>query len=382
MHKQNIIADDIALIDIAMRRLPFLLDSDPELAWMAASFAGDVAEARRLVSAYRAGSYGGPTSRARPVDFKPNPASIAPALNLGLLDDMDAIEELFSSAVIDIDIIVSVGNLFRSEEGRDRLAERLHTFTGSLTEDEDRDGYIESHVVYRQGILQEYYYDAEQDEPLIEKGRSVLYIRFDSGSPQRADYTVQPVAQLISKVAIFWERYPAVQRVELENEKYLYAPRDFQFAPVRFIEIGASQKYAGLLFPRRNPHVQELNRVMLGSFAASIQRPSVEFEGGVEYVYLVRGIPVRAEDMLNGKIVSITEFENGRPVIRRMDLDLDGRMETVRRFRSGGQVASSESDWTGDGTFSSAEMYQEDGSVVYSLDLDGSGMRGTIRSEQ
>jgi hypothetical protein len=377
MHKQNIIADDIALIDIAMRRLPFLIDLDPELAWMAASFSGDLAEARRLVSAYRAGSYA-----ARPSDFKPNPASLVPALNLGLLDDMDAIEELFSSAVIDVDLIINVGNLFRSEEGRDRLAERLHTFTGSITEDEDRDGYIESHVVYRQGILHEYYYDFEQNEPLLERGRGVLFIRFDSGSPQWADFTVQPMAQLISKVSIFWERYPAVQRAELENEKYLYAPRDFQFAPVQFIEIGASNAVAGLLFPRRNHLAPELNRLMLGSFAASIQRPSVEFEGGVEHVYLVRGIPVRAEDMLNGKIVSITEFENGRPVIRRMDLDLDGRMETIRRFRAEGQIASSESDWTGDGSFSSAELYQEDGSVVYSLDIDGSGMRDTINNKQ
>jgi hypothetical protein len=34
---------------------------------------------------------------------------------------------------------------------------------------------------------------------------------------------------------------------------------------------------------------------------------------------------------------------------------------------------SSESDWSGDGTFSTAELYQEDGSVVYTFDADGSG---------
>jgi hypothetical protein len=124
---------------------------------------------------------------------------------------------------------------------------------------------------------------------------------------------------------------------------------------------------------------------MLASFAVSVQRPSVEFEGGVEHIYLMKGVPVRAEDMLNGQIVSVTEFENGRPVVRHLDLDLDGRMETVRHFRvSDGQggLVSSESDWSGDGTFSTAELYQEDGSVVYTFDADGSGIQMRMKSEE
>jgi hypothetical protein len=371
---QNPKGDDLILMTTALNRLPFLVDADPDLAWMAVSFMGDLAEARRLLGAYRSGSYGS----LQDGGFIPNPASIAPALNLGLLDEMDAIEELFSpgnSNVVDKELINSVGKLLRSEEGRDSLVLKLHSFTGSITEDEDHDGYPETRAVYRQGILQEYYFDAEQD------GDSSLLIRFVSGSPQMAELAAAPAVlpgDEGTKVLIVWEKYPSVLRVVFGAETYLYAPRSFLFGPIEFIELGTTNSYAGLLFPRRDLLSQTINRHMLGSFAVSVQRPSVEFEGGVEHIYLAKGVPIRAEDMLNGQIVSVTEFENGRPVIRRLDLDLDGRMETIHRFRvSDGQsgLKSSESDWSGDGTFSTAELYQEDGSVVYSLDADGSGMR-------
>jgi hypothetical protein len=37
-------------------------------------------------------------------------------------------------------------------------------------------------------------------------------------------------------------------------------------------------------------------------------------------------------------------------------------------------IASSESDWTGEGRFMTGEVYLQDGSVVYSWDMDGSGI--------
>jgi len=91
-------------------------------------------------------------------------------------------------------------------------------------------------------------------------------------------------------------------------------------------------------------------------------------------VFLDNGVPVRAEVTHDDIMVSVIEFENGRPVIQRLDMDMDGRMETVRRFdRSVLRTAAS--DWYGDGIFSSSELYRDDGSVVYSWDLDGDGTR-------
>lgn len=354
--------DDITLVDIVLRRLPFLLEADPELAWMAASFIGDVGEARRLVAAYRAGSL-----RPRSNGFTPNPASLVPALNLGLLEDNDAADELFAEPVLERELIINVGNLLRDEEGRNYFAQKLHSYSGAITENENSDDYPESRAVYRQGSLQEYYYDGDQD------GITDLYIAFNAGVPHQAELTALPLRGIGRvQVLITWERYPFIQRVVFGTETYLPSPGGFPFVPVNFEELGASGSYAGLLFPRRSPGSQEINRRMLASNAVSVRRPSAEFEGGIEQIFFDKGVPARVEVSLNNAIVSVTEYEDGHPVIRRVDMDLDGRMETIQRFDQG-VLQSSESDWYGNGLFGSGEMYREDGSVVYSWDLDGDG---------
>jgi hypothetical protein len=125
------------------------------------------------------------------------------------------------------------------------------------------------------------------------------------------------------------------------------------------------------------------------SFCDSITRPSVEFDGAIEQIFFDGGFPRQAVEILNEKYISVTEFERGIPVIQYIDLDLDGRMETIRRFHRPGLdypwpgldekfdyhrlIASSESDWTGEGQFSTGEVYLQDGSIIYSWDIDGSG---------
>jgi hypothetical protein len=356
---------DSALIEIALRRLPFLLETDQELAWMAAPFIDDTDDARRLVAAYRAGSL---KSRQHD-DFKPHPSSIAPALNLGLIDDSGAIDELFSEPILDKEHIAVIGELLRSEEGRDYLTERLHTFTGAIVENEDRDDYPESRAVYHQGNLQEYYYDADQDDV------TDMFIVLNAGTPQQAELSTPLLRENGRQpILIYWERYPLVKKAVLGDETYLFAPAGFSFSPVIFEELGGSIKYAGLVLPRLNFRSQGISRRILSAQAVSVCRPSAEFSGGVEQTFLSRGIPVRAEVTLNDTVVSITEFENGRPVVQRLDMDVDGRMETVRNFDRG-VLSAAESDWYGDGLFGSAELYRRDGSIVYSWDLNGDGTR-------
>jgi len=113
----------------------------------------------------------------------------------------------------------------------------------------------------------------------------------------------------------------------------------------------------------------------------------VEFDGAMEELFLENGIIIRAVETFKGKQISVTEFDRGAPVIQRLDMDMDGRMETIRRFYRSDYswseldetlnfrrlIASSESDWTGQGVFKTGEVYQKDGSVVYSWDMDGGG---------
>ena len=312
-------ADDIPLIELALRRLPFVLESDPGLAWMAAYFTPDMDDARRLVASYRSG-----TLLAQAGGFLPNPASIAPALNLGLVDDIDAVDELFLRDTLDRDIIVTVGDLLRSEDGRDYLAQQLHAFTGTITEDEDRDGIPENRAVYRQGVLTEYHSDFDQDRI------ADLSVWFDFGRPQRAELAGMAAAgEIIVPALIHWERHPFVLNIALGHETFHFAPGSFPFPLITYEDLCATDTYNGLLFPRADPLSPGITRRMLTSFAAAIHRPSTEFEGGIEYIQLERGIPVRAEVTLGDMIVAITEYENGIPVLRRFDLDLDGHMEIM-----------------------------------------------------
>ncbi|MDR2951992.1 MAG: tetratricopeptide repeat protein [Treponema sp.] len=364
------LTDDVNLLELALRRLPFLMEADPDLAWMAAPFMRDAEAARRLVASYRAET------------VFPNPGSIAAALNLGLIDEKLALEELFSSIavnegpVLDKDLIMEIGELLRSEEGRELFTQKLLSFTGVITYGEE-DGYVESRAFYRAGVILEFILD------LNRAGIIDLSVSFGTdGIPLSARRIVSGEKP---HAAVQWERYPSVRQITFLGETFLFRPADFQFAPVHFTSLGGSKNNAGLAYPVPERQNMDLTRKTLVSFCESIVRPSVEFDGVVERIFLERGIPSHAVETLDEKRVSVTRFEKGAPVIQYLDFDLDGRIETIRRFNKPGAdfentfnirdlTASSISDWTGEGIYKTGELYLPDGSVVFLWDMDGDGV--------
>jgi tetratricopeptide (TPR) repeat protein len=400
--------DDQALMDLVLRRLPYFLDAEPRLAFMAAPFIKDREAARRLVAAYRG-------------VHQPLPRSIPASLDLGLLDETAAVEEFFTGEEagreFDEGLIREIFGLLREGAARRLFRERLFRFSGVITTDGDRDGIPESRTRYRDGRIGEYYWDADQD------GLAELAVSFDAGGiPRRAEQVTAPgadepdaaVERVFAiplgngdriKALIFWDAYPGVERSELEGLTYVPAPGEFLFSPISFTALAEDGLEPGLPFPRYEPRNAGVSRRILASFARIIRRPSGEFAGAVEEIELSGGIPLRAVETLEGRRVSATEFNQGKPVIQRVDLDLDGRMETIRRFKkqdagpaeeyfsdslrraytqepAGGGVVDyekiiefSESDWDGDGIFETGEQYLADGTVVYSWDLDGDGKR-------
>jgi len=380
----NLAESDINLLELVLRRLPFLVERDADLAWLAAPFMRDIDAARRLTASYRVGSL----SHAE--NFKPAAGSIAAALNLGLIGDMEAVEELFGGSgseesVLYREIIVGVYNMLRSEEGRDLLTRRLLSFSGMILSDNDGDGHIDNGAFYNSGFVSYFMHDKNQS------GDTDLLIQFAAdGTPEktfiemrRGETELSRLAGLSNKVELDWERYPSVLKVKLLGDVFLFRPADFQFAPISFIELGGSQRYTGLVFPV--PSLYEITRRTLVSSCVSLTRASLEFDGAVETIYLERGIPLRSVETLNGRQISVAEFERGFPVIQYVDMDMDGRMETIRRFYPPAPdfpenfdirklLASSESDWTGDGRHKTGEVYREDGSIVYKWDMDGSGI--------
>ena len=375
---------DLNLLDLALRRLPFLLETDPELAWMASPFIRDDDEARRLVASYRSGGL----YRAGVENFKPSYNSIPIALNLGLIDDFTAAEELFAVSdendrfaangmpVLDETIIAGVYRLLRSEEGRVFFTQKLLGLTGVIVADDDRDGYIDRRAHYSSGAVRKLEFTANQNNDIN------FIVSFDiNGVPVSAEC---PVSGRNTRARLQWERYPSVREAALDKEFFQFRPADFQFAPVAFITLGGSNNLEGLELPVPSYNNINLTYRSLISYCEGFRRPSSEFEGAMEQIFLERGIPYQAVETLNGRVISITEFEMGAPVIQRLDFDLDGRMETIRRFRRPtpdfmytfnlrSLIASSESDWSGDGRYKTMEVYQPDGSIVYLYDMDGSG---------
>lgn len=344
---------DLDLVEAGLKRLPFLVDKDPDLAWMAVPFINNTEEARRLILAYRSGSIGPNPG------FTPNPASIVPALNLGILDDIPAVDELFDNWFpLNKDLIIAVGDMLRSAEGRDYFAEKLHSKFGIIVFDEDRDGIDEGFVYFSKGQLRSFYHNALQS-------RSVdTAISFDTGLPQDGIFPFSDTGETV-QAQIEWDRYPLVRKLTIGNEVFTFAPGSFNYAPIRFLNIGASDTYAGLLLPVPDPLSQNLTRRAVVFAAVTHERPSLEFAGATERVQLRQGFPVLSEVFEKGRIISRTEFENGLPVTQLADLDRDGRMETLRRFRPGsGDLASVERDFDGNGNFEYIELYPEGSSVV------------------
>jgi tetratricopeptide (TPR) repeat protein len=375
---------DINLLELALKRLPFLQEADPELAWMAAPFMRNIDDARRSAASYRSGSL------SNNVNFKPNSASIPVALNLGLIDDKTAIEEVFPAVmenepVIKKDLIIDTYKLLRSEEGRDSFTRKLLVFSGFIITDDDNDGYIENTVHYKTGFI-DYLIDNLSNNilsfivnfgPDNDPEKVSVFILKNNSSRER---------DLSRRIDMQWERYPSVKQAELENEKFNFGPVFFSYAPINFIELGGSDKLTGILYPAPVYQYIPITYKALLSFCSSYSRPSLEIDGATETVYMDRGVILRVIETLKGQQVSVTEFEKGLPVVQYIDIDLDGRMETIRRFRRPPPgyemenvldyrrlIASSESDWSGDGVYKTKEVYLQDGSVVYSFDIDGGG---------
>jgi tetratricopeptide (TPR) repeat protein len=383
------------MINLVLRRLPFLLEADPELAYLAAPFIRDTGEARRLVEAYRAGGAGR--------DFRASPASLPAALGLGLIDEDQGIRELFSppgtelpaagEVRLDKSLLRAVWTLLRDGRGREFFIRNLLRFSGVIVEDRDQDGCMEGRTFYRDGMIAAYSYDQDQD------GLPELEMAFTAGVPAWAEVVLLPgSARSVSpvfalplrdeeriKARVRWERYPAVFRAELEGAAYILRPLELLYAPVGLTPfLGISD----FLYPEAESPVPGLSRRILVMYSLFVERPGNS--GGIEQVELDRGIPRRAVETLEGRTVSVTEFRLGRPYTQRIDLDLDGRMETVRRFRSEPEapvpeadypweyvkiLEFSESDWDGDGIFEYGETYLPNNTLIRSWDMDKDNIR-------
>jgi tetratricopeptide (TPR) repeat protein len=368
--------DDRPLIDTALARLDHYLEAAPDLAFRAIPFIRDTEKARRLILAYRSGGGG-------------DPAALPAALGLGVIDEAQAAAELFQvrddapGFALDRELVQKVWSLLRHNEGRELFNRNLLRFSGVISEDTDRDGTGEAFTRYENGGIKEYRRDADQD------GVFEWLIRMNAGEPSSAVLPLNAGSGGPGELELFWERYPWVQRAVLDKTAYIYRPRNFPLSPVRFGPLAGDGAF---LYPFWDSEASPLSVRTLVFFAGTVERPGREFPGAVERIEMEGGIPTSGAEYLRGRTVSITEYRGGQAVLRRVDLDVDGRMETLRRFRTpparlpGEEPAydpleydavpeTSESDWDGDGIYETGEEYRIDGRTARSWDMNRDGIR-------
>jgi hypothetical protein len=365
--------EDRRLVNVILRRLPILLEQDPELAYRAAPFIRDTGEARRLVAAGRAAG-------------RPSQASLVPALNLGLVSEEQVIEEFFSPPPsggdewkTSYELLRELWSLLRSREARGVFLRNLSALNGVITEDGDGDGIAETLTRYGSGEPVWYRHDADQD------GVPDLELSFVLGAPGNARLAMLPDSAREEALRIYWEQYPAVLMAEAGDTRFFPAPLEYNYAPVKLEPLAGD---GSPLYPRRDALVPRVSWRSLVSFAVRIERPGKSVAGSVEYIDLSGGIPLRVRETAGERLIGETEFRLGQPFLQRLDLDMDGRIETLRRFRRvpgisereealdfTGELESSESDWDGDGLFEYGERYYQNGEVERSWDLDGDGQR-------
>lgn len=379
--------EDQVLVDRVLERLPDLVQRDSSIGFLAAPFVRDPQEGRRLVEAYRAAG-------------TPDLRSLVSALRLGVVDGATATKELFSSALpLPAALVRSIWSLLGSPADRETFAKAFSAFSGTLTEDSDGDGRPEGRSVYKNGILVSYFYDDDQDgiddlelscnDGLPLRGKIVFFgkAETDSSKPEtsaeggRATAFARPVRpEDLRWARLSWSTYPWLSRVEVEKTAYIPAPRDFPFQPVKVRNLLTGPQAPSILYPFPNVAFPRLTERSLVSFASIIELPGVWAPESIEKVELVKGIPQRATETYGGMNITVTEFSNGWPSLERLDLDLDGRMETLRHFpatysfkgipdlatilQARSLYISSESDWNGDGIYEYRERRLPDGKIV------------------
>ncbi|MDR0636259.1 MAG: hypothetical protein LBF87_04195 [Treponema sp.] len=365
------------LMAIALRRLPFLLEADPDLAWLAAPFITDPDENYRRLATYRAIN-------------TPAPMSIPASLSIGLITETQAVDELFTAKTIDKKLLLTVWDALKSHIAQERFKQNITRYSGAISEDTDNDGFAETLVEYRDGVIAAYSYDGNQD------GYRELTLTFDAGIPARADFAVPNSSNdtlfaypAPERAVLEWQQYPAILDIRFQNTRYVPRLLDSLFAPVYFIQLfdGTPNTF---LYPERNPSSSSLSKRAMISSAVFIERPSAEFAGAIERIELVNGVPQSAAEWLNEQLISETSFNLGRPISQRVDLDRNGYLETTRHFRQAGSAPLSidldaleknvefiESDWDRDGIFEYAEQHSA-GVILRFWDFNQDGIREQV----
>jgi tetratricopeptide (TPR) repeat protein len=342
-----------SIADTILRRLPGYAETDPELQVLAAPLMNGINEQRKAVLAFR--SMGGASS-----------AASLRALEYGLIGEAQAASELLvddrAAALGDISSLLALAG---SPAGRSAVAAAISAWTGTVLVDADGDGVYEGHFSLAKGKATSYDLDSRQ------AGSVDLHLDFADGFPSAAR-----LLRGDASIEVSYSVFPSAASVSFTDSDgkrgYVFGPDAFRYLPVSMRAFVGSEAAAVYFpYPTSSPDPTETACAAAASSVETLR------DGHRTLTMLDKGLPVSSTSYEGQRIMSITDFEKGRPARIRIDADGDGRFETRGRFAADATRTSApewlETDMDGDGLYEYREQtvfpfrqewdYDGDGSV-------------------
>lgn len=339
-------------------RLGYYRFLDPEILILLAPFRISEEDRRDLVLEYRAAG-------------RRSPRATILALDLGIQDDSGSVSEFFAFPSLSWEDLRDLRGLLRSEEGRSAFAAAFSRYSGTLGGDSDGDGYFETRSILRDGGIESWTLDFDQD------GEAELSLKFQDGLPVSGR-----VSRSDAEAVFEYGEYPYLNRVlyRLPSglREYLFSPDALSFSAVELYSgpgKGTGEGFA----PRRTDQAFPTETACSSSAYRVTFRPA-DRSAPVRVTDLDGGIPVygriRTSDGRDGLLV----YRNGILQYELADMDGDGLFESRFLYDRNPQAPGSgsaevpyrfEADFDLDGVFEYTETLRFPFERTWDYDGDG-----------
>lgn len=293
--------------------------------------------------------------------------SILSNINYGVLSDEASIRELFSLKVeikdlstnkkvvinaVYKDHLLQLSKIVGASEARELIKGILSNYSGVVLEDENKDGILESILYYKSGRPDLALFDRNQ------VGYPEFIAECNFGIPKKV---------LIGEVpyTLIYDEYPFVSSVQMKDDFFQMRPRSFKWQPftlerLRLMLFSDVEKHKSFFVLSLNSSIKEINDSTLMNVAAYKESMLADEK---ERVFYDRGKVISCERRVDNVILSLINYKNGRPSIKKSDIDRDSYFEKIEEFDLAGNVVKISIDFNKDGIFEYNEIYERNGII-------------------
>jgi len=343
---------DFALVQRMLPLLDHLRDSHPDLVPALLPFIPDLGRQKTLLSAYREAGH----SSAR---------STRLALQLGLIDDFSAADELFSGAYpLFDDQFRLIYSLLGSEAGRAYFASRFAAYTGTVLHDANTDGIAEQTVSYVAGQPESLVLDNNQD------GLAEAVLSLRAGKPTHINISWPTRTMRLQYNPWPWVSEALIQDTGASRRYQL--PLRSRMVPLLETEKIASGNFGSIELIRLDLFQLPPERSFLQE-AVLLEEQTARYN---QTVHLYHGLPLQSlYSDINGMVSRAVHDDTGFARVEHVDLNGDGIFNARRvwRIMPDGTALPEyiDVDSTGDGYFEYREALLPPYTRHWDLDKDG-----------